>query len=102
MKLFQAIFAASALGADVLVEDSATIAYPNAEATTSWTITAANNGYLSMQFNENETKLGFFVSRDIKYGNINRPLNSKRIIISVILKGFRPFLSFFGIFYGPK
>ena len=62
MKLLKAILAASAMGADVLVEDSATIAYPNAQATTSWTVTAANNGYLSMQFNEAETKLGFFVS----------------------------------------
>ena len=62
MKLINAILAVapSALGGQVVVEDSATVAYPNAEQTTSWEITAANNGYLSMQFNADATQLGYF------------------------------------------
>ena len=65
MKLLKAILAAApALGADVSVVDSASISYPNGEGTTSWTVSAANNGYLSMQFNENNTALGYFVSTE--------------------------------------
>ena len=65
MKLLKAILAAApALGADVSVVDSASISYPNAEGTTSWTVTAANNGYLSMQFDEDSTALGYFVSKE--------------------------------------
>jgi len=65
MKLLKAILAAApALGADVSVVDSASISYPNGEGTTSWTVTAANNGYLSMQFNEDNTQLGYFVSTE--------------------------------------
>lgn len=80
MKLLNAILAASAMGADVTVEDSATIAYPNAEGTTSWTVTAANNGYLSMQFNEDQTKLDFFVSKE---------KHLKFLPLFIILKHFR-------------
>ena len=65
MKLINAILAVapSALGGQVVVEESATVAYPNAEQTTSWEISAANNGYLSMQFNADATELGYFVSQ---------------------------------------
>ena len=65
MKLLKAILAAApALGADVSVVDSASISYPNAEGTTSWTVSAANNGYLSMQFDGDNTQLGYFVSTE--------------------------------------
>ena len=69
MKLLKAILAAApalgqSLGADLSVVDSASIVYPNAEGTTSWTVSAANNGYLSMQFNEDNTQLGYFVSKE--------------------------------------
>ena len=64
MKLLPAILAVvpSALGSSVVVDDSATISYPNDEGTTSWEVSAANNGYLSMQFNADNTALDFFVS----------------------------------------
>ena len=66
MKLLKALLAVapSAMGADVSVVDTASIAYPNAEGTTSWTVTAANNGYLSMQFEEDNTQVGYFVSKE--------------------------------------
>jgi hypothetical protein len=62
MKLLPAILAVvpSAFGSSVVVDDSATISYPNDEGTTSWEVSAANNGYLSMQFNADNTALDFF------------------------------------------
>merc|ERR1712156_625806 len=62
MKLLKAILAVAptAMGGDVVVEDSASISYPNNEGTTLWSVSAANNGYLSMQFNEANTQIGYF------------------------------------------